>query len=421
MKKRVFVIDYNIVSPIGIGKDKLKKSLKNNFSAEKIITNFIHEGLELHVGAEISEDLKFLYSSENKKIKELAQYDRKFELLLAVYKLMEKNLKFLTKNINPNRAGVILGVGADASFFSLFQDFLEYEIDEETIKKLTNSDLLFPYDFHSVFLAERLNLATFQKTVLTACSSSTQAIGLATQAIRNGKADIVIAGGTDSIINLIAFISFYKLGALAPQSEPIGKTCKPFDINRNGTLASEAAGLCVLVSEDFIKQNNINPAFEIIGYGSSLDAYRITAPAPDGKGMKRAIEQAIADANINLKEIDYINAHGTGTPLNDEAEAKAFNDVFGKSLADIHISSTKDRHGHAIAAAGVLEFAVLLSSMEENLVPCTINLEKPIKQEYFYPVLNENIKKEINVGMTCNYAFGGVNASLIVKKLKKWN
>lgn len=457
-KERVFVLDYDIVSSLGIGKDVLKNNLKKNLSAEKIIENFYHEGLDLHVAAEISDNLTHYYNDEKEKIMELAQNDRKFELIVVNYYLMKERLHEIFKKSKKERAGVILGIGADTTLFALIEQYLEQSDNEEleeyinklselstdnkiTIENTENNyqevksksdstkNLLTKfselsinkyfnaYDIHSIFLAEKLQLGAFQKSLLTACTSSTQAIGFAFNSIQNNEADVVLTGGTDSIVNLPAFISFDKLGALAPQSETLGETCKPFDNSRQGTLASEAAGLCVLASESFVKENNLSPKFELLGFGNTLDAYKITAPNPTGKGMKRAIEQAIISAGISNKDIDYINTHGTGTHLNDKAEANAFVDVFGNDLEEISFSSTKDRHGHAIASAGIQEFAVLCASMEQNLVPRTLNLKNPIPKEGFNPVKNENVEKEINVGMTCNYAFGGVNSVLIVKKI----
>ena len=291
-------------------------------------------------------------------------------------------------------------------------------IDSINLSDLSLEKYFNPYDIHAIYLAEKLELAAFQKSILTACTSSNQAINFAANSIQNHEADVVLCGGTDSIINLPAFVSFDKLGALAPQSETIGQTCKPFDIQRNGTLASEASGLCVLASEKFVRQNNLQPKFEVIGFANTLDAYKITAPEPTGKGIKRVLQKALENANISPNDIDYINLHGTGTYLNDSAEANAFNDFFGKSLQKIHVSSTKDRHGHAIASAGIQEFAVLCASMEENLIPHTINLKNPIEKDFFKPLKNKNIKTEINIGMTCNYAFGGINSALIIKKIK---
>ncbi|MEA3450790.1 MAG: beta-ketoacyl-[acyl-carrier-protein] synthase family protein [Bacteroidota bacterium] len=366
------------------------------------------------------------YIDEKEKIKELAQNDRKFELTVVSYYLMKERLHEIFKKSKKERAGVILGIGADTTLFTLIEQFLEQSNDEKLeeylneiseISELSLNKYFNAYDISSIFLAEKLQLAAFQKSLLTACTSSTQAIGFAFNSIQNNEADIVLAGGTDSIVNLPAFISFDKLGALAPQSEILGETCKPFDNSRQGTLASEAAGLCVLASESFVKEHDLSPKFELLGFGNTLDAYKITAPDPTGKGMKRAVKQAIDSAKISNNDIDYINTHGTGTNLNDQAEANAFIDVFGDDLQKIPFSSTKDRHGHAIAAAGIQEFAVLCASMEQNLIPHTINLKNPIPKEGFNPVKDKNIEKEINVGMSCNYAFGGVNSVLIIKKI----
>lgn len=427
MKKKIFIIEYDLLSPLGCGKDEVFRSLKTNYAAEKKISRFDTTGLPFDIAAEIPYSLEEFYRNENEEIRAVIAYDRKFELAVSVYGLMKERLISIFRLVSPDRKGVIFGMGADVAPFEMLMDELVEQINSSDpyfnsiIQKNKNSgnlNLVFnPYDLSSIYLAEKLELGAFQRTCVTACAASNQAVGLAFQAIQNEEADLVLAGGSDSILNAMAFASFLKLGVLSGISEN-GKTCKPFDLNRSGTLAGEAAGLCVLASEHFIKENNITPLFEILSYGTSLDAYQITSPDPKGIGMMRAIEEAVLSSGIEKTDIDYINLHGTGTRLNDHLEIMSLKNVFGSSLKKIPISSTKDRHGHCIAAAGIQELSILCMSLQNNFIPYNMNLEKPMDTDNTDLVQYENRYTELSVGMNCNYSFGGVNTALIIKKNK---
>jgi 3-oxoacyl-(acyl-carrier-protein) synthase len=268
-----------------------------------------------------------------------------------------------------------------------------------------------PYDIHSLYLAEKFKAGAFQKSILTACVSSTQAIALGYESILNKEAKVVIAGGTDSLVNLVPLTSFGKLGVI-PETAT-GTECTPFDRNRNGTLAGEAAGFVILASEEFINQNNIQPLGQIMGYGNSLDGYKITAPDPSGISMTKAIENALSNSGLKSSQIDYINAHGTGTRHNDELELRCIGKALGEDAKRIPISSTKDRHGHAIAAAGIQELCLLLELMKHETMPSNLKLKSPCSEEF--NLLRENKKKKITYALTNNFAFGGINTVLAIK------
>ncbi len=424
---KVYVLDYDIISPLGTGHREVFESLKNNFCAEGLITRFSTDELPVHRAAEIRADLSHFYSNEDERIKEAIAYDRKLELIVSVYYLMYSRLHSLFDKIAPGRAGVILGAGADVPNLEYFDKNIKQLIFqpsfklEETVLHLNKgksrlNTVFNPFDVNAIFLAERLKLAAFQKTILTACSASTQAIALGFESVINGETDMVLAGGADSILNSFAFMSFEKLGVLAKDEDGTGRSCRPFDINRHGTLAGEAAGLCVLASEKTVNALGLEPKIEITGYGNTLDAYRLTSPDPAGKGMRRALQNALDYAKILPGDVDYINLHGTGTRNNDSAEMDSLKSVFGESLPGIPVSSTKDRHGHAIAAAGIQEFIILCLCMGNKFVPCNLNLEKPIETEGADLVQFHNREKYIKTGITVNFAFGGVNTVLVTSE-----
>ncbi|MCX6272648.1 MAG: beta-ketoacyl-[acyl-carrier-protein] synthase family protein [Bacteroidetes bacterium] len=427
--QKVYIADYETISSLGTGNERIFNSLKTNFCAERTIERFDPSGMPFTRAAAITDDLSPLYREAHPKLIEACYYDKKLEMLVALYYLMKTRLHQLFSQAAPTEKGVILGVGINVTPLLSLEKTLDKlsssqgdlyirAVDSLITERCDINPVLNAYDLYPVILAHELQLYAFQKPILTACAASTQAIAFGYDAIRYGEAQVVLAGGTDSIINDIAFMSFGKLGVLAEtENESEVGSCKPFDISRNGTLAGEAAGFSVLMSEEAAEKAGINPAFELLGYGNTLDAYKITAPDPNGKGMARAIRAALTNSGIRPEEIDYINLHGTGTRANDEVELLAFREVFGDALNGIPLSSTKDRHGHAIAAAGILEFNILCMCMENHFIPCNLNLRNPIGDHHFDLVMHNNRDKQITIGLSNNFAFGGVNTVLVLKRL----
>jgi 3-oxoacyl-[acyl-carrier-protein] synthase II len=422
LKERVYIVDYDVVSPIGIGKDNIIESIRANRDAESEIQRVNASGLPFTRAAEIKENLSSLIDLEEDIYRKICPYDRKFELLVACYGLMRERSAEFRKKLDKGNTGVILGIGADVAPFELFEKEIIKFLNEdknpivELYLSLNDNGAKLnlmnnPYDLYSMYLADKFKAGAFQKTVLTACVSSTQAIAFGVDHIKSGEAEVVITGGTDSIVNTLAMISFGKLGVI-PETEE-GKSCKPFDSNRRGTLSGECAGIVVLASEKYVKENNLEPMAEVMGYGNTLDAYKITAPDPEGNSMVRAIEKAVSSAKIRVEDIDYINAHGTGTRHNDLLELKSLERALGSQVKNIPISSTKDRHGHAIAAAGVQEICVLLELMKHELIPKNLNLKTPCDDSF--NLVKENYTSRINVAISNNFAFGGINTVLIVK------
>lgn len=427
-KHRVYVVDYDSCSPLGLGKEEIKRSLAENKGCGDVISLFRPDGLGNAGAAEVRGSISALYESESNEIKEAILYDRKFELIVANYHLMKERLAPLCEKIPDDRKGVVLGLGLDVSPLENLEEVLKEFIDDthwsyvNSIRKLNQNgsrlnSLLNPLDLYSIYLADKLNLGAFQKTTLTACAASTQALVYAAKAIQRGEADLVLAGGTDSIINLMAYIAFGKLAIMSTSPEHPRDYCKPLDIGRSGALIGEASGLCVLVNEETLHKHSLKPICEILGFGNSLDGYKITAPDPEGVGMKKAIADALSDAGVKPEEVDYINLHGTATRSNDEVELQSIISVFGEKAKNVAVSSTKSRHGHAIAAAGIQEFNLLVSCMEDGIVPYNLNLKNPIFSDKIDIVTEQNRKQDLQIAMTNNFAFGGVNTVIVLKKV----
>lgn len=404
------------------GVAQMKERLTENYSADLPIERFDTIGIPFYKGAEVKTDLTPFIENESQKVKDICQYDRKMELLAACYGISQERLTTLIKLFDPKRTGVILGIGADITQFELFETEIMNHLSHDNnamVELFTsindNGNKMNPvingYDVYSLYLAQKFNAAAFQKSICTACVSSTQAIAMGYEAIQNNEAEVVISGGTDSLICVLGSIAFGKLGVIPESSDQAD--CKPFDVNRNGTLAGESAGFVVLANEDFVTRNNIKPIAELVGYGNSLDAFKITAPDPEGNAIIEAMTNALERASLKPNDIDYINAHGTATKHNDQLELKCIKRVFGDAANEIPISSTKSRHGHAIAAAGVQEICVLLECMKHSFVPGNLNLNVPCEKEVNLPT--ENATKEINYALSNNFAFGGINTALILK------
>lgn len=416
-----------MISPLMLGVENFKAQIDSNFSADRPIERVAIKGSPFYKAAEVKEDLRPYYARESEKFKEACAGDRKMELIAACYGLASERLAPLIAKLNPSRTGVILGVGADVSPFELFEDEMREYLEKglnplHELGTAINQNGIYlnvlnnPYDAYALYLARKFGAGAFQKSVLTACVSSTQAIALGYDAIAKGDAEVVIVGGTDSLINLLAIISFGKLGVIPESTD--GLSCKPFDVNRNGTLAGECAGFAILASEDFVTKNKMHPIAELLGYGNSLDAYKITAPDPEGHSITEAFQQVMTNSNLSTEMIDYINAHGTGTKHNDQLELECYARALGEEVKGIPISSTKDRHGHAIAAAGIQEFCMVLECMKHSLVPGNRNLVTSCDSSF--NLVTENLKKEINYALTSNLAFGGINTILAVKNTRKW-
>ncbi len=257
------------------------------------------------------------------------------------------------------------------------------------------------------------------QAITTACASSTDALGSAMDLIRTGRADVVIAGGTEAVNLELCVGGFMKMRALSTKyNDTPARACRPFNVDRDGFVMGEGAAVLILESEEHAKARGARVYAELAGYGATCDAYHITAPDPSGDGAVKAIEAALADAGIEDRTtIDYINAHGTSTPLNDAMETKAFKRVFGEEQAKkINISSTKPFHGHCLGATGAIEAALTALAIKESYVPATINYENPDPELDLNYTPNEGVTRDIRVAVSSSLGFGGHNAILVFKK-----
>jgi 3-oxoacyl-[acyl-carrier-protein] synthase II len=252
-------------------------------------------------------------------------------------------------------------------------------------------------------------------STVSACASGTDSIGMAFEAIKRGDVNAVIAGGAEAAICPIGVSGFNSCQALSKRNDNPKEASRPFDSERDGFVLGEGAGVLILENETSIKQHGGTPIVELVGYGSTADAYHITQPAPAGEGGARAMNKALDQAQIVPEQVDYINAHGTSTPLNDKFETMAMKSVFSEHAHVVSISSTKSMTGHLLGASGALEAVISVMSLEKSTIPPTINYANPDPDCDLNYTPNTKINKPINYAMSNSFGFGGHNASLIFK------
>jgi 3-oxoacyl-[acyl-carrier-protein] synthase II len=334
----------------------------------------------------------------------------------------------LNHRLDPVRVGVYFGAGDGGFNFeeyaSLLTDSMEENKSINPSRYLSNSlerihpkKLLEQEPFQVVnHLSQRFNAHGVVSNCLTACAASSQAIGEAAQIIRRGDADVMITGGAHSMIHPLGLAGFNLLTALSTRNEAPQQASRPFDKNRDGFVLSEGSGVLILESLTHAKKRKTAILAELLGYGGSADAFRLTDPHPEGRGAIQAMRAALHDARLNSKNIDYINAHGTSTQLNDQIETHSVKEVFGADAKKIPISSIKSMLGHMIAAAGAVELIASVLTIREGVIPATINYETPDGVCDLDYVPNTARKSAVNTVLSNSFGFGGQNIALIVRK-----
>jgi 3-oxoacyl-[acyl-carrier-protein] synthase II len=326
---------------------------------------------------------------------------------------------------DPSRLGVYLGSGEGQQDFDSFTRMMNAAIQGDVldVAKFTKEGLETLHPLAEVeqepnmpagHLAALFNAQGPNLNCLTACAASSQAIGEATELVRRGEADVMLSGGTHSMIHPFGVTGFNLLTALSTRNDEPARASRPFDNERDGFVLGEGAAMVVLEELEHAKRRGAHIHGELIGYGSTADAYRITDTHPEGRGASSCIRLALADAGLGLHDIDYINAHGTSTSVNDRVETLAIKTVFGEHAYKIPVSSTKSMMGHLIAAAGATELIVCLLAIRDGMLPPTINYENPDPDCDLDYVPNKARAATCNRALSNSFGFGGQNISLIV-------
>jgi 3-oxoacyl-[acyl-carrier-protein] synthase II len=271
-------------------------------------------------------------------------------------------------------------------------------------------------DSNPGMIAIQLGVRGPNLAVVTACATGTNAIGEGTEIIRRGQADVILAGGSEASLLPVAMAGMSVMGALSSRNDDPQAASRPFDLQRDGFVMGEGAGVLVLESLEFAQARGASILAEVVGYGATNDAYHISAPAENGSGAAASMRIALADANLGFQDIDYINAHGTSTNLNDKSETAAIKTVFGEKAYQIPISSTKSMTGHLLGAAGALEAAICVKVIQEGIIPATINYEYPDPDCDLDYVPNTSRRTKVNTIMSNSFGFGGHNAVIILSR-----
>jgi 3-oxoacyl-[acyl-carrier-protein] synthase II len=422
MRRRVVVTGIGWVTPLGADIEPVWKRLLAGESGVGYITHFDASNFPTKISAEVRQwDL----SDVGEDLEQWKYQGRHTHFAVGAAKKAMADSGLDLARIDPTRLGVYTGSGEGQQDFERFTEMMIAALDGPNLDlaKFTRKglEILNPIaeleqepNMPAGHLASLFNAQGPNINCLTACAASSQAIGEATEIIRRGEADIMLSGGTHTMIHPFGVTGFCLLTALSTRNDEPTKASRPFDRERDGFVLGEGAGMVVLEALEHAKARGARIYGEIVGYGSTADAFRITDTHPEGRGAISCIRMALADAGLD--RVDYINAHGTSTTVNDKVESLAIKQVFGEAAYKIPVSSTKSMMGHLIAAAGATELIFCLLALRDNLLPPTINYEYPDPECDLDYVPNVARQTRCDAALSNSFGFGGQNISLIVRR-----
>lgn len=428
-KRRVVITGIGAVTPLGHSMDETWAGLKEGRSGVDRITLFDSSGFPTKIASEVKNlDFEKEYDLTENEIN--LGRNTQFAMLAAQQAVRDAGLD-LKGTGEAERCGVYLGSGEGPTDFNSFVKLIHKASEDHSVNLGTwiNEGLrtFSPYgefeqepNMSSMHIAAAIGAIGPNQNCLTACAASSQAIGEAAEFIRRGTVDMMVSGGTHSMIHPFGVTGFNLLTALSTSypDEP-GKASRPFDRNRDGFILGEGAGILILEELEHAKKRGAKIYGELTGYGSTADAYRMTDSHPDGRGAIAAIQLALEDSGAAPDEIGYINAHGTSTQVNDTVESIAIKEVFKERAYQIPVSSIKSMLGHLIAAAGAVELITCLLTIRDGLIPPTINYENPDPDCDLDYVPNQARRQKVDVALSNSFGFGGQNISLIVKRFSE--
>lgn len=409
MKKRVVITGLGAVTPLGNTVEEFWNNVKEGKCGIDFIQSFDTGDFKVKIAAEVKDFNAKDYIDK----KEAKRMDRFSHFALAAAKMAFEDSNLNKDDFVAERFGAIVGSGIGGL------STIENE-SRKLFEKGPNrvSPFFIPMSISNMAAGNigiMLGAKGINTCVVTACASATNSIGEAYKVIKHGGADIMITGGAEASITPLAIAGFTNMTALNTSNDP-KRASIPFDLERSGFVMGEGAGMMILEELEHAQKRGAKIYGEVVGYGSTADAYHITSPAPGGEGGARAMSLAIQDAGINSEEISYINAHGTSTPLNDKFETAAIKTVFGENAKNIPISSTKSMVGHLLGAAGAVEAIICTKALQEGNIPATINYENPDPECDLDYVPNESRKADLKYALSNSLGFGGQNATIILKK-----
>lgn len=409
MKRRVVVTGLGAISPIGNTADEMWQGIKDGKCGIDEITHFDTSDYKVKLAGEVKDlDMEAYFEKRDLKFN-----DRFTQFARIVSKQAVADAKLDLETIDKERFGVIIGsgIGGIESIESAQNNLRDRGAGRV-------SPFFIPMALVNLAagnVAIDMGAKGHCSSCVTACAAATNAIGEAFHKIRDGYEDIMIAGGSEAAITPLAIAGFQSMRALHTGDDK-ARASIPFDADRSGFVMGEGAGVVILEEYEHAKARNAKIYGEVVGYGATCDAHHITAPLDDGSGGAKAMMQAVKDADINLTDIDYINAHGTSTPLNDKTETAAVKYAFGDHAYKLAVSSTKSNTGHLLGASGAIEAIISLKALEDSFIPATINYVNKDENCDLDIVANTGRNQDIHYAMSNSLGFGGHNASLVFKK-----
>jgi 3-oxoacyl-[acyl-carrier-protein] synthase II len=426
MRQRVVITGVGCITPLGTDVDQVWSRLIQGDSAVDYTTIFDASNFPTRISAEVRGwDITDI-GEDAERWKYRGRHTR---FAAGAAKKAMDDSGVLDRPLDPTRFGVYLGSGEGQQDFNLFTTMMASALqgDKLDVAKFTKAGLesLHPVveleqepNMPAGHLASMFDAQGPNANCLTACAASSQAVGEAVEIIRRGDADVMLSGGTHSMIHPFGVTGFNLLTALSTRNDEPAKASRPFDRDRDGFVLGEGAAMVVLEALDHAKRRGAKIYGEVLGYGSTADAFRITDTHPEGRGAASCIRMALEDGELGLDQVHYINAHGTSTAVNDKVESLAIKTVFGDQAYKIPVSSTKSMMGHLIAAAGATELIICLKAIESGVLPPTINYDTPDPECDLDYVPNAAREARCDVALSNSFGFGGQNIALIVGRYK---
>lgn len=412
-KRRVVVTGVGIITPVGIGVEESWKGLIEGRSGIRKLTRFDASAFATQIAGEV----EGFNPEDYIEPKEIKKMDRFIHLAIAASDMAVKDSGLKITDSNAESVGVIIGSGMGGLPAIEYYHSVLLEKGPRRITPFFIPMLII--NLAGGHVSMKYGAKGPNSAVATACATGSHSIGDAFKIIQRGDADAMIAGGTESVITPLGIGGFNAMKALSTRNDEPEKASRPFDVDRDGFVMGEGAGIMVLESLEHARSRGARIYAEIVGYGMTADAYHMTSPAPDGEGAARCMAVALKDGGVAPSEVDYINAHGTSTKYGDELESIAIKTVFKDHAYKLAVSSTKSMTGHLLGAAGGVEAVVCILCMRDNIVPPTINLDNPDPQCDLDYVPHKARKMDVNCVMSNSFGFGGTNACLVFKRVKE--
>jgi 3-oxoacyl-[acyl-carrier-protein] synthase II len=407
---RVVITGMGAITALGNSVDEFWTGVINGQSGIREISLVSPDGFPCKVSGEI-QNFDATEYMDRKEARRMARFSQ-FAVAAAYQSVKDSGIDFEKEDLD--RVGVLIGSGSGG---------LPETDQQSEIRVKRGANRMSPYyipmmlvNMASANISHTFNLTGYTNTCVTACAASTQAIGEAAEVIRRGTADVIVTGGSEAGICEIGMGGFSTMRALSTWDGDPAKASRPFDKGRDGFAPAEGSGILIIESLEHAQARGARIYAEVGGWGVSSDAYHLVQPHPEGSGAAKAIKRALDNAGVELDEVDYINAHGTSTLINDASETKAIKAVFGEQAYKIPISSTKSMVGHSLGASGALEAIVCINSINDSILHPTINQEESDPDCDLDYIPNAARETEVNITLSNSFGFGGQNACLIIKK-----